>query len=135
MPSADEILTRTADALVSVDGGGTIESRNPAAERLLGFAARDAVGQTLAILVPPAVRLLHIAGFHRAMETGRLASGGAPVLVTATRADGSSVELEMTLGLRHDTTGRPVGAVAALRPTGPRRPLADLADLATDGRG
>lgn len=103
---------------------GTIVPWNPAAERLLGRRAGEAIGQTLALLIPPAARPAHVAGFHRAMETGRADTGSAPVLVTLTRADGTAIEVALCLGLLADADGAAVGAVAAMRPAGPRRPLA-----------
>lgn len=96
MDLTQAVVHATTDALITVDTTGTITLWNPAAEQLLGFPAVDAVGQTLATIVPPQARPAHIAGFHRAMETGRTDSGGAPVLITATRADATTVEVEMT---------------------------------------
>jgi hypothetical protein len=47
------------------------------------------------------------------------------VLVTATRADTTLVEVEMALAVLPGEDGSPAGAVAALRPAGHRRPLVE----------
>ena len=130
--SGDEIARTTADALVAVDPEGVIGFWNHAAVELLGFSADEAIGQTLALIIPAEHRPAHIAGFHRAMESGHLDSNGAPVLVPATRADGSVVVLEMTLAVRRNESGAPAGAVAALRPAGARRPLIENAPTTGD---
>ncbi len=61
------------------------------------------------------------------METGQTDTEGAPVTVVATQADGTEIEVEMALGIISDEAQRVVGAVAALRPGGTRRPLESYA--------
>jgi PAS domain S-box-containing protein len=124
-----DLLETIADAVISVDATGTIDTWNDAATRLLGFTADQAIGQTLALIVPPASRPAHIHGFHRAMSSGSLDSHGAPVLVTALTAGGSTREIEMTLAVRPGLDGTPSGAVAVMRPAGPREPLIAYAPI------
>jgi PAS domain S-box-containing protein len=107
--------TAAADAIVTVDQKGRITSWNPAAERLLGYSAADAVGQTLALIIPPQYRARHVAAFDRAMDTGTLAHHGVPARVEATRGSGETLALVFTLGLLKDESGTPTGAVAVLR--------------------
>ena len=47
------------DAVVVVDRGGVIISWNLAAEKLLGYPADAAVGQSLALIIPPKHQLRH----------------------------------------------------------------------------
>ena len=47
-------MTAAADALIATDRAGTIVLWNPAAERLLGYRRADAVGLTVAPIVPAA---------------------------------------------------------------------------------
>src|SRR5215472_18627762 len=93
------VLDGTADAMIAADSTGKIVLWNPAAEQLLGYRQADAVGKTLALIIPPAYRPAHMNAFHRAMNSGRTDTAGAPVIVTANRADGTAVELEMCIGL------------------------------------
>ncbi|MGI5518386.1 PAS domain-containing protein [Streptomyces sp. CA-106131] len=123
----DTVLQAIRDGVVGVDTAGVIEVWNADAERLLGFTAEDAVGQTLALIIPPESRPAHIAGFHRAMETGRTDTQGAPALVAATGKHGP-VELEITIGVRRSLPGEaPHGTVAVLRGAGERRSLESYA--------
>ena len=119
MSDLDDVAVEAAgDAMVTVDRAGTITSWNPAAERLLGHPTADAVGQTLALIIPPEYRAHHVAAFHRAMDTGTLAHEGGPARVEATSAAGEKLALVFTLGLLTDAGGGTTGAVAVLRPVG-----------------
>ena len=46
------IIDNTLDAVITLDDAGTIQSLNPAAERIFGQRAADVVGQNLALLIP-----------------------------------------------------------------------------------
>jgi len=64
------VLDGTADAMIAADSTGKIVLWNPAAEQLLGYRQADAVGKTLALIIPPAYRPAHMNAFHRAMNSG-----------------------------------------------------------------
>lgn len=126
-PNIPVVTTDKIAATIPVYSSGTIDSWNPATTRLLGCRAETAMGDTLALLVQPDTPTAHLPGFHRAVAKVHLDSAGAPRQVSAAHTDASAVEVEMTIALRHDTASTPTGAVAALRPTGPRRALLDYA--------
>ena len=116
MSDLDDVAVEAAgDAIITVDRAGTITSWNSAAERLLGHPMADAVGQTLALIIPPEYRARHVAAFHRAMDTGTLAHQGRPARVEATSASDENLALVFTLGLLTDAGGAATGAVAVLR--------------------
>ncbi len=47
------IITSSDDAIISKDLNGNITSWNPAAEKIFGFAASEAVGKHISIIIPP----------------------------------------------------------------------------------
>ena len=50
------ILDAAPYAIVGIDEEGTIESCNPAAERMFGYTASEAVGANIALLMPSPYR-------------------------------------------------------------------------------
>jgi PAS domain S-box-containing protein len=115
---AARALAAAGDAIITVDTAGRITSWNEAAQRLLGYSPQDAIGQTLALIIPPEHRPRHIAGFQAAIDSGRLAHNGAIARVEAATASGARLALGLSLGLLHPEGGKPVGVVAVLRPLG-----------------
>jgi PAS domain S-box-containing protein len=111
---AERAVMAAGDAIVTVGATGAITSWNGSAERLLGYSREDAVGQTLALIIPERYRARHVAAFHQAMDSGRLAHDGAVARVEALAKSGGTVVLGLSLGL---LPGRS-GVVAVLRPLG-----------------
>jgi diguanylate cyclase (GGDEF)-like protein/PAS domain S-box-containing protein len=92
------MLDAALDAVVSIDRDGAIVEFNPAAERIFGFTREAVIGCTMAdVLVPPALRAAHRAGFDRYLATRDGKFAGKRVEVTALRADGSEFPLELSI--------------------------------------
>jgi len=108
-------IAAAGDAIITVARDGTITSWNPTAERLFGHSAAEAIGQTLALIIPVEHRARHMAAFHRAMDTGTLAHDGRPARVEASTTSDEKHALVFTLGLLKDAGGAATGAVAVLR--------------------
>ena len=58
-PSAEEILSCIADAVISTDVHGKILLLNPAAEKLFGYSAPEVLGTGIQILIPTRFRETH----------------------------------------------------------------------------
>ncbi len=99
------IVDSTDDAILSQDLDGTILTWNPAAERLYGYAAAEAVGRPVSMLLP--------AG--RAGETaevlGRLAAGERieQFVSRHVRKTGATVDVALTVSAIRNTDGVVVG--------------------------
>ncbi|MBR0673302.1 PAS domain S-box protein [Roseomonas soli] len=112
----DAILASPADAIVVCDRGGVIRFWNPGAERIFGFAAAEALGKSLDIIIPEAQRARHWEGFDRVMATGRTRYGEGDLLaVPALHRDGRRISVEFTIVPLHDAGGSMAGMVAILR--------------------
>jgi PAS domain S-box-containing protein len=67
------IVSSTGDAILSMEVDGTIRTWNPAAERIFGFTAHEAIGQSAAIVVP-ADRADERAGIYAKIKAGQTVS-------------------------------------------------------------
>ncbi|HXW44818.1 MAG TPA: PAS domain-containing protein [Streptosporangiaceae bacterium] len=111
-------LAAAHDAIVTLDRAAKVTSWNHGAEKLLGFSRDDAMEHGLALIIPEDYLSRHIAGFHAAMDSGKLAHGGSVARIEAMTASGGRVVLGMSLGLIAGPDGSPAGVVAVLRPLG-----------------
>lgn len=89
----------TSDAIVAADvATERIVLWNPAAERLFGYPAHDALGMRLDRLVPAALRDQHRAGLGRFRGGGPAKLvGGGPTVVPAVTRTGEQREVELSL--------------------------------------
>lgn len=108
-------LHAAADAIVVADATGVIRLWNPAAEAVFGFAAAEAIGQGLDLIIPERLRAAHWAGYHRAMTTGTLRLGGHATVTRGTHKSGRKLYVEMSFALVRDAAGAAVASVAIAR--------------------
>jgi len=110
------LLESAPDAIIFADGEGVIRFWNPGAERLFGFTAAEALGQSLDIIIPENQRARHWAGYRQVMATGESRYGHGDLLaVPGVRKDGSRVSLEFTIVPLRDEAGRMEGMTAIMR--------------------
>ncbi len=105
---AEEVasLQATAVATIVADDANQIIFVNDAAGELLGWDSDALVGQRLTIIIPPALRERHLAGFSRLQLTGEPTLLGRPVDVPALRRDGSEVPVVLTISAVKGHAGR-----------------------------
>lgn len=104
------------DAIISADRNGLITFWNTGAERIFGFTAEQAVGESLDLIIPTRLRARHWSGWHRVMETGQSRYGDGDLLaVPAVRQDGTTISVEFTIHILLDVEGNPLGIAATVR--------------------
>ena len=110
------LVTQAPDAIVYADDQGLIRLWNAGAERIFGYAATEALGQSLDIIIPENQRKRHWDGFDRTLATGVTRYGADSLLsVPAIRKDGSRVSVEFSILPFHDETGTMIGMAAIMR--------------------
>lgn len=101
------IVGTAVDAIITIDEHGTIDTFNPAAERMFGYTAAEVVGQNARLLMPPPHRDEHDGYIARYMKTGEARVIGLGREVTGLRKDGTTVPLEIAVSeiehIRHFT--------------------------------
>ena len=113
---AERILDQVADAVIYINGSGTIIRWNPACTALFGFSAEEALGQSVDLIVPEHLRAAHWSGFDAAMTKGVTRLQGRPTLTRALHKSGRRLYVEMSFAMvKGDTESEVLGAVAVAR--------------------
>jgi diguanylate cyclase (GGDEF)-like protein/PAS domain S-box-containing protein len=97
------IVQQSVDAIIAKTPDGIITEWNRGAERLYGYSAEDAVGRPISMLIPPERR-----GEENELLRRALAGEPAEHETTRVRADGSTVEVSITISPIRDATGKVV---------------------------
>lgn len=115
-PSSTELLVEQApDALIFADREGLIRIWNARAEQLFGYAAGEAIGKSLDLIIPEHLRTAHWRGYRQAIATGRTRLDGRPMLTRAIHKDGSKLYVELAFGIVSDPMRGVLGALATAR--------------------
>ena len=108
----EAIVAQAAEAIVAVDREGVIRLWNRGAEAVFGYAAAEALGRGVDLIIPERFRAAHWNGFRRALESGRTVNGERVLTTRSMHKDGRKLYLELSFGLLRDGSGRVVGAFA-----------------------
>jgi PAS domain S-box-containing protein len=112
---AQAIVRSSPDAIVFADREGIIREWNAAAEGMFGYAASEAIGRSLDLVIPENLRARHWTGYHEVMRTGITRYGAEVLSVPALRKDGTRLSLEFGVALVRSPNGELAGIVATLR--------------------
>lgn len=108
--------TASAQAVVVADRDGVIREWNEAAERVFGYSASEAIGQTIDLLMPEEERADHWRNYQRVMTTNIMNYTPDHILdVEGVRRNGCCVALDAMLEATHDPAGRITAVTATMR--------------------
>jgi PAS domain S-box-containing protein len=93
------LVQAAGDAIIAADTDGKILLWNPAAERIFGFTAEDALGHSLDLIIPERWRHRHWEGYQRVMRTGQTRYGTEVLRVPALHKDGRALSIAFTVAL------------------------------------
>ncbi|QDT02121.1 Sensor protein FixL [Rubripirellula lacrimiformis] len=91
------VLRTAVDAIVIIDQRGTIESVNPATERLFGYSADEMLDQNVKMLMPSPYQEEHDGYLDRYHKTGERRIIGIGRQVMGKRKDGSTFPLHLAV--------------------------------------
>lgn len=91
------VMNTVIEGIVLINRDGLIQSVNPAAERLFGYAARELIGRNISLLIPPPCHEGRANPFVRTLQTSRKRLLGKPREFAGRRKNGTGFPLELTL--------------------------------------
>jgi two-component system CheB/CheR fusion protein len=91
------ILNTAADAIITIDPTGIIQSVNPATERMFGYAAGEMIGQNVKLLMPSPYCEQHDSFLARYLQTGEKHIIGIGREVEARRKDGTVFPVDLSV--------------------------------------
>jgi PAS domain S-box-containing protein len=120
------IVESSDDAIISKDLNGIITSWNRGAEQLFGYAAEEAVGQSITLVIPPD----RLGEEDIVLARIRRGERVKPFDTVRWRKDGTLVDVSLTISPIRDRTGAVIGASKIARNiTDRKRVEAELRDL------
>ena len=106
------IVDQAPDAIIFADRDGAIRVWNRGAETVFGYAAAEALGNSLDLIIPERLRRAHWEGFRTAMDTGQTKYVGRVLTTRSAHKDGSRLYVDLSFGLLKDRAGAVTGALA-----------------------
>ena len=123
------IVGSSDDAIISKDVKGIINSWNQGAERLFGYTAEEAIGQSVSILIPPERK----GEEERILERIYRGEHIHHYETVRQRKDGSFIDIALTISPIRGAQGQIIGASKIARDTTERKQMAnELARKAAD---
>jgi len=91
------IVDAAVDAIITIDERGTVESFNPAAERIFGFAADEVISQNVKMLMPAPYQDEHDGYISDHLRTGESTIIGVGREVVGMRKDGTTFPMDLAV--------------------------------------
>lgn len=92
-----QLLDAAPDAMIVVNGEGTIEFANAQTEKVFGYSRADLVGQPLDMLLPGRFRGTHAEHFRRYLKNPGTRAMGSGLELFGRRNDGIDIPVEVSL--------------------------------------
>lgn len=94
---ARTIVDNAIDGIVTIDADGVMLSFNPAAERIFGYSASEAIGASVGLIMPEPDRSHHDEYINRYLRTDEPHVIGIGREVTGQHRDGTLVDIELAV--------------------------------------
>ncbi len=113
--TATHILRNMPEALIFCDLEGIIRVWNGGAEKVFGWSAAEAVGQSLDLIIPERMRKAHWDGFNQALERGGVKPGRTSMITRSLHKSVEFIYVDMSFEMVRDEAGQMLGSLAVAR--------------------
>lgn len=113
--SAIHILRSMPEAVIFCDLEGVIRVWNTGAEKVFGWPAAEAVGQSLDLIIPERMRKAHWDGFNQAISRGGVKPGRTSMITRSLHKSAEFIYVDMSFEMVRDDTGQMLGSLAVAR--------------------
>jgi PAS domain S-box-containing protein len=100
------LVDTIGDAVIVSDVQGRVVLWNPAAERLFGWTAAEALGQRMDMIIPERLRQRHWEGYDKSMATGQTRYAHDVLRVPAVDKSGRSMSIAFTVFMLFGPDGK-----------------------------
>lgn len=113
--TAAHILRSMPEALIFCDLQGVIQVWNGGAEKVFGWSAAEAVGQSLDLIIPERMRKAHWEGFDQAIARGGVKPGRTSMITRSLHKTEEFIYVDMSFEMVRDEAGQMLGSLAVAR--------------------
>ncbi len=113
--TAAHILRCMPEALVFCDLEGVIRVWSGGAEKVFGWTAAEAVGQSLDLIIPERMRKAHWDGFNQALARGGVKPGRTSMITRSLHKSVEFIYVDMSFEMVRDASGQMLGSLAVAR--------------------
>ena len=109
------IVEESNDAIMFSDTRGIIHLWNGGAERMFGYTAQEALGQSLDLIIPENLRQRHWDGYFQVMKSGTSRYSIDMLSAPAIQKGGGRISTEFSMVLVKDANGSMLGVASIIR--------------------
>lgn len=113
--TAAAILHSMPEAVIFCDLDGIVRVWNGGAEKIFGWSAAEAIGQSLDMIIPERMRRAHWDGFQQAIERGGVKPGRTSMITRSLHKTEEFIYIDMSFEMVRDEAGGMLGSLAVVR--------------------
>ena len=113
--TAAHLLRSMPEAVIFCDLEGVIRVWNGGAEKVFGWSAAEAVGQSLDLIIPERMRKAHWDGFDQAIARGGVKPGRTSMITRSLHKAEEFIYVDMSFEMVRDESGQLIGSMAVAR--------------------
>ncbi len=113
--TALHILRSMPEAVIFCDLEGIVRVWNQGAEKVFGWTAEEAIGQSLDMIIPERMRKAHWDGFNQAIARGGVKPGRTSMITRSLHKTEESIYIDMSFEMVRNEAGEMLGSLAVVR--------------------